>query len=326
MPTVAYAAGPRIFTSSSAVVGWMPTVASNGAFVYIPTMERWPASGSASAPVAVVIPIHDARAATIRCVESVLRHASDGCRIVLADDASTDPDLLRDLRLRAAGEARVELQRSDCNLGFVATCNRAIRSAPQCDVLLLNSDTVVTRGFLDRLRDCAYDTPDTGIVCPLSNNATILSVPKFCEENPIPAGHTIDSFADLIARASPKLRPDIVTAVGFCMYVRRIVFDRIGVFDEVRFGRGYGEENDLCERALAAGFRIRLADDAFVFHEGGASFGPETAALKQANAATMDRLHPTYLERVVEFVRSNPLAPIHAAIEQALARLEPTRP
>jgi O-antigen biosynthesis protein len=289
-------------------------------------MERASHLAHAAAPVAIAIPIHDARAASLRCVESVLRHGAPARRIVLADDASTDRDLVRELQRFAALDARVELLRSDRNLGFVATCNRAIRSAPECDVLLLNSDTVVTRGFLDRLRDCACDTPDTGIVCPLSNNATILSVPKFCEENPIPPGHTVDTFAELIAKASPKLRPDIVTAVGFCMYVRRAVFDRVGVFDEANFGRGYGEENDLCERALAAGFRIRLADDAFVYHEGGASFGTETTALKQANGATMERLHPTYLDRVGEFVRSNPLAPIHAAIEEALARSRPAAP
>lgn len=268
-------------------------------------------------PVDIVIPIHDAREATLRCVASVLAHTPDDARIVLADDASRDPELCRALDAIAAREPRVELRRSARNLGFVATCNAAMAAASGRDVLLLNSDTVVTRGFLGRLRACAYDTPDTGIVCPLSNNATILSVPRFCEDNPLPAGHTADSFAELVARVSPRLRPDIATAVGFCMYLRAELLERVGLFD-VRFGRGYGEENDLAERARAAGFRIRAADDAFVFHEGSASFGSAAAQQKEHNTAVLLRLYPDYFEKITAFVAANPLRPVQEAIARAL--------
>ena len=53
---------------------------------------------------------------------------------------------------------------------------------------------------------------------------------------------------------------------GFCLLIRRAVIDAIGYFDEDAFGAGYGEENDYCLRARAAGWRLALADDAYVFH------------------------------------------------------------
>ena len=271
-------------------------------------------------PVDIVIPIHDARDLTLRCIESVLAHATGEYRLVLADDASKDPELIRFLDAVAAREPRAVLLRGERNLGFVGTCNAAMEHARGRDVLLLNSDTVVTAGFLDRIRACVYELPDTGIACPLSNNATILSVPRFCADNPLPHGHTIDSFAELIARASPRLRTPIVTAVGFCMYVRAEVIERIGVFDLENFGRGYGEENDFCERALAAGFRIRVADDAFVYHAGGGSFGAEATERQKAGAAAMQRLHPRYFTDVAHFIEANPLRKTHAAIDLGLER------
>jgi GT2 family glycosyltransferase/glycosyltransferase involved in cell wall biosynthesis len=271
-------------------------------------------------PVDVVIPIHDAREVAIRCIESALRHLPDDVRLVLADDASRDPALIRFLDQVAEKDPRAQLRRSERNVGFVGTCNAAMAAAGDRDVLLLNSDTVVTAGFLERLRECAYASPDTGIVCPLSNNATILSVPRFCEDNPVPPAHTIESFADLIARVSARLRPEVVTGVGFCMYVRAEVIARIGLFDEESFGRGYGEENDFCERAVAAGYRIRLADDAFVFHRGGASFGAETDERKRVGTEAMLRLHPDYFAKVARFIEANPLRQVHVGIELGLER------
>lgn len=271
-------------------------------------------------PVDVVVPIHDAREVTVRCVESALRHLPSDARLVLADDASRDPELVRFLEDVAARDPRAELRRSERNLGFVGTCNAAMAAAGGRDVLLLNSDTVVTAGFLERLRACAYAAPDTGIVCPLSNNATILSVPRFCEDNAIPAGHTVDTFGELVARVSAQLRPEIVTGVGFCMYVRAEVLASIGLFDQENFGRGYGEENDFCERALAAGYRIRVADDAFVFHQGGASFGSETDERKRVGTEAMVRLHPDYFAKVARFIEANPLRAVQVGIELGLAR------
>ena len=271
-------------------------------------------------PVDIVIPIHDARDLTLRCIESVLAHATGEYRLVLADDASKDPELIRFLDAVAAREPRAVLLRGERNLGFVGTCNAAMEHARGRDVLLLNSDTVVTAGFLDRIRACVYELPDTGIACPLSNNATILSVPRFCADNPLPHGHTIDSFAELIARASPRLRTPIVTAVGFCMYVRADVVERIGFFDGASFGRGYGEENDYSLRARAAGFRIRLCDDLFVAHVGNASFGERARAEQQAGNEAMARLHPTYHDDVQRFLREDPLAPARAAIVRSLER------
>jgi GT2 family glycosyltransferase len=67
---------------------------------------------------------------------------------------------------------------------------------------------------------------------------------------------------------------EIPTGVGFCMYARRACLDEIGLFDLEKFGSGYGEENDLCRRALSAGWRNILAPNIFVRHYGGPLLAP----------------------------------------------------
>lgn len=277
-------------------------------------------------PVDVVIPVYNAREQTEACAESVLRHATGDWRLVLIDDCSPDPTIWPALQAIAARDPRVELRRNERNRGFTGTANRGLSEAGGRDVLLLNSDTLVTAHFLDGLHDCVYADDKTGIVSSLSNNATVCSVPEFCRPNPIPEGYTVDTFGELVRATSLRLRPELVTAVGFCMWVRAEVIERIGLLDEERFGRGYGEENDYCERALAAGYTLRLADDVFVFHEGEASFGADTQVLKSKNHDTLEALHPGFFAKVARFIEENPLRSVHQNLRLALQRRAGTDP
>jgi GT2 family glycosyltransferase len=104
------------------------------------------------------------------------------------------------------------------------------------------------------------------------------------------------------------------------MAVARRAIERIGLFDEALFGKGYGEENDYSLRAQDAGLRNVLCDDVYVVHLGGRSFGP--LGLKPG-ADSMRRLlsrHPDYLERVQAFIAADPLAGRRRAIVDALDR------
>ena len=144
---------------------------------------------------------------------------------------------------------------------------------PKRDVLLLNSDTEVHGNWLDRLRAAALRFNRNATVTPLSNNAEICSYPYLGENNRQQLEVDDETLDRLASIANDQIELEIPTGVGFCMYVRRTCLDMIGLFDVEKFGHGYGEENDLCRRAVAAGWRNILASDVFVRHYGGISFG-----------------------------------------------------
>ena len=270
--------------------------------------------------VDIVIPIYNARSFVQGCTASVLRHATGDYRLVLVDDASTEPGVREDLRLAAAASSRVVLLENAANLGFTATANRGMALHGDRDVLLLNSDTEVFPGFLDRLRDAAYAEEATGIVGPLSNNATHCSIPRWLQDNPIPEGYTAGSLAELISSTARRARPEMVTAVGFCMYVKACVFEDVGYFDEATFGRGYCEEIDFCERAKKWGYRIRIADDVFVWHKGKASFGDEGRERETGNFGVLEAKQPGHIAAYQRFVDANPLAKMQRDIRFHLRR------
>ena len=271
-------------------------------------------------PISIVIPIYNAREMTLRCIASVLEHARGEWRLILVDDCSSDTGLSDELKTIAGGNPRVTLLRNAINLGFVGTANAGMVAAGQDDLLLLNSDTEVFEGFLGRIAAAALADESTGIVSPFSNNATLCSIPIPFQDNAIPAGFTPAELNRLVASCSLRQRPEIPTAVGFCMYIRHEVLADTGLFNFAVYGRGFGEENDFCELAKEAGWKIRLADDVFVYHKGKASFGLEGHEREARNLAILEERHPGYLASIQRFAADNPLAPLQASIRLRLRR------
>ena len=268
--------------------------------------------------VDVVIPVYNAPGDVRRCFASVIARTPPGYRLVLIDDASPDPEVRAVFdEIAAQRHDHVTLLANPRNLGFTGTANRGMTLSRR-DVVLLNSDTVVTDGWLEALVRCAASDPAIGTITPWSNNAEILSYPRFCVNNAWPDDADPAPLARAFARAAVPTYPDIPTGVGFCFYVRRAMLDAIGGFDPA-FGAGYGEENDLCMRAAAAGWRNVVADDGFVLHTGGRSFEKQKDALVPKNTATLLDRHPGYLALVHQYVAADPLAPLREAASIALA-------
>jgi len=265
----------------------------------------------------VVVPVFNALQHLGPCLEAIARTVPEETRVLLIDDASTDTGVRPLLEAWAGRSPRRELIVHERNQGFVASANHGMRLAGG-GVVLLNSDTLVCGRWLHRLQACLASDPSIATATPWSNNGEIVSLPQFCRVNPQPADP--DAVAEAIEGCSAPVYPEIPTAVGFCMAVSAAAIDRVGLFDERTFGRGYGEENDFCRRAAGQGLRNVLCDDAYVVHAGGASFGPLGL---QPDALSMQRLldkHPGYQKDIEAFIGEDPLAERRSQILACLER------
>ena len=269
-------------------------------------------------PVDIIVPVYRGLADTRLCIDSVLASTNQSAwRLVVINDASPEPEVTAWLRERAAQDSRITLLENRDNLGFVGTVNRGMALSDSNDVLLLNSDTEVANNWLDRIRRAAYGDSKVASVTPFSNNATICSYPRFCKDNRLPAGYDTARLDALCAQTNPGAVVDVPTGVGFCMYIRRDCLAQVGLFDTENFGKGYGEENDFCQRAAKAGWRNLHLLDTFVLHTGGVSFGDSKSPREKAAMETLRRLHPRYESAVMAFVQADPAQPYRLALDVA---------
>jgi GT2 family glycosyltransferase len=287
-----------------------------------------------SGNVDVIVPVYGAAAELAPCLASLRLHTNLAHhRLLLVIDGPQGADVEAVLASFPPGHAT--LLRNPERRGFVASVNRGMgESAPAGpagnDVTLLNSDTVVTTGWLEKLQAAAYSHPAIATVTPFSNHATIASLPRFAEVNALPAGWSADRFAALVERVSVRERPALPTGVGVCLYIKRKALDRLGLFDAARFGLGYGEESEFCFRALKAGYLNVLDDATFIYHAGQKSFGASRPERVKAAHRALSKLHPEYLPTVARFLREDPLRParerVVAGLKEAALGGRPSRP
>lgn len=270
--------------------------------------------------VDVIVPVFRGLDDTRCCIQSVLASRCETpFRLVILNDASPEPEVTQWLREVAAQHANILLLENAENLGFVGTVNRGMAQSDANDVVWLNSDAEVANDWLDRLRATAYASAMVASVTPFSNNATICSYPAFCKDNALPAGYGTAELDRLFAHVNAGRYVEVPTGVGFCMYVRRAAIQQIGTLDLDNFGKGYGEENDFCQRAIATGWRNVHALDVFVRHAGGGSFGETKKPRELAAMETLRRLHPRYEADVHRFINADPAKYARHSVD--LARL-----
>jgi GT2 family glycosyltransferase/glycosyltransferase involved in cell wall biosynthesis len=283
----------------------LPAIMPIWADTPLPVRRAAPRRG-ARAP-AVVVPVYRGVETTLLCLASVLKTVPAGTPVIVVDDAGPEPALSAALD-ELARARRIRLVRNPRNLGFPASANIGLAAAEGRDVVLLNSDTLVPPGWLERLADAAWSAPDIGTVAPLSNDATILSYPRVDSVQPPPGATMLARIDRFAAKANGAAVVDIPTSVGFCMYIRRDCLAETGLFRQDVFAQGYGEENDFCLRARHLGWRHVAATGIFVGHVGGQSFRATREHLLRRNLGLLERLHPGYHGLIARHVAADPLA------------------
>ena len=276
--------------------------------------------------VAIIVCVHNALSDVTRCLESVLSQTFPPYSLILVDDGS-DEATKNFLERFSAGQ-NAQLIRNSTAKGYTLAANQGLRSSSTADfAVLLNSDTIVSAQWLDRMIMCAESDPQVGMVGPLSNTASWQSIPEILingdwADNELPQGMDIGTMASVVAARSARLYPRIPLLNGFCMLVKRKLINEIGIFDEESFGQGYGEENDYCLRTRAAGWSLALADDVYVYHAQSKSYSHErrkTLSLRAGENLARKHGQPIIDESVAFCLYNHVLQGLRAGMKNAMS-------
>ncbi len=122
--------------------------------------------------VDIVVPVFNALEDVVKCLQSI-KMRKDGLivRTIVVNDGS-DSETTTWLKSFCDGDETFYLIEHNGNKGYTKAVNSGLRASTAPYVVALNSDTIVTRGWIKGLVRCIKSDPKIGIVGPLSNAAS----------------------------------------------------------------------------------------------------------------------------------------------------------
>lgn len=233
--------------------------------------------------VSIIVPCFNLWNLTARCLSALWKHTPSNCEIIVVNDGSSDTTATELQRLQQEHKVRVPLEvvTLSQNQGYPKAINAGLKEARGEWIVLLNNDAVVSPHWLARLIHVAEQVgSDCGLVGPVSNGAP---PPQGLES--FPTLDQMETFANTRWHQIGPKANKVPRLTGFCLAVRRDVWDYLGGLDE-RFGLGFFDDDDLCLRARKAGYSLVIAEGVYVHHDGSQTFlshGIDTQKLLQEN-------------------------------------------
>jgi len=247
-----------------------------------------------SPTLSTVIPTHDTRRLTLRCLETLEREGqseSSEFEVIVVDDGSRDRTA-RAVRERFPGVLLLENLKAK---GFTSAANRGLSFARGEVLLLLNSDTEVCSGALEALSRAFAKDPELGIA-----GASL----HYPDGRPQWSGGRAPGLLWLFVLASGlasptarlpgyrKLRPlgipvplQVDWVTGAALAMRREVWEAVGPMDEAF--HFYAQDLDLCLRARQKGWKVEILPNVRILHHHGETIRMESGA--------QGRQHPGFL-------------------------------
>ena len=253
--------------------------------------------------VSIVIPVYNKPLYTYTCLKSIAENTGDlPYEVIVVDDCS-DSETMEMLRT----VQNIRLLRNETNIGFIKSCNSGARKAKGEYLVILNNDTIVTKGWLQALLRTFEIDGKTGLVgCKLIYpDGRLQEAGGICWK---------DGSAWNYGRLDDPNKPEynylreVDYCSGACLMIPCKLFHDVGLFDEW-YEPGYYEDTDLAFRTRDVGKKVYYQPRAVVVHFEGVTLGTNlTRGVKRYQEINRSKFYQRW-KTVLDGFRNNGVNP-----------------
>lgn len=267
----------------------------------------------------VIVPVSRSAAVLDACLAALDQTLPGTAQVLIADHAGSDP-LAEALARRWCDRSRLdaEYRRSDDTLTLAENINQAIRGGDR-DVVVLQADAVPMPGWLERMAQYSRKDATIATVSAWSNRGELASFPRAGEDNPVPPFP--EAIAEAAAAAPWSELPELPSASGPCVLLRRAALDQLGSLDTTSYD-GERAIDDFCRRAATMGWRNILCLAAYMVRQPAVA-GPGGA---HDDLSALVARWPDYQEQVARFILSDPLRGLRDRLQARIDEIAKSGP
>ena len=207
------------------------------------------------------------------CVDRIQLYTPETHEIIFVNTNSTKA-VQKWIKAITAENSKYRMIRCRRGAGRAECFNAGIRAAKGRYLLLISSDTLASEAWLTGLLECINASPTTAVVGPMTNRADGIQHVAFSEGK---LSKNQQQFAMAFKLKNRHRRISTRLIDDFCVLIKRELFDQIGFFDENFTTKDFSIK-DYCVRAIAAGYKIKIAGDVFVYRHPGSKPAPKHGA------------------------------------------------
>jgi GT2 family glycosyltransferase len=272
--------------------------------------------------VSIIVVTYNNLAYNKLCINRILRNtAYPNYELLIVDNNSIDGTVEW---LRSLQNDKLKIIFNSENKGFAGGNNDGLRIADGDYVVLLNNDTIPTRGWLSSLVKHAENNENIAMVGAVTNS---IGNEAFIAAN-YNSLFSLDVFAYEHTRSkmNEQFRNPQMLAM-FCTLIRKKVIEKCGLLDE-RYGLGFFEDDDYCYNVIKNGYEITIAEDSYVHHFQSMSFSKLASEKYKKLIATNQKLYeekwgvkwncPHYRDGIKPDTNNG----VYVNVEEAIASME----
>ncbi len=237
---------------------------------------------------------------TLECLDSLKKITYPNYEVIIIDNSSTNESVeklkAQSEKLKVEGKSYKFIENKE-NFGFAGGNNPGIKYAIENKadyVLLLNNDTIVDSGFLEKLVKAGESDRNFGIIGPKIYYET--------DKNRIWFGGGYFSwlgggrhleFDKIDNKPLDETIKEVDFITGCCLLIKREVIEKIGLMNESFFL--YYEDTEWSLRARKYGYKVIYAPASRIWHKVSRSVKPKTNPAVHyyhiRNALLLSKLH-----------------------------------
>lgn len=218
----------------------------------------------------IIIPIKNQFEYVKKCLISIDHNYPD-YEIVIVDDGSDEPKLLEYFEHVKSKKNKWIFIRNENSKGHSIACTLGIQKSTQENIYLLNSDTILLKNSLSVLNKILNENKEIGVVGPSTSSASGPQLIQSFYKNRFKMSiEDMENYSNKIFDKFQYAFQEIKLVNGFCLGIKRTVFNKVGGFDPNL--KCYGNEKELLIRIRNNGYKTVWGKGSYVHHFGKISY------------------------------------------------------